>query len=121
MASILSVFTIGKAMDESGCPIDVKLEYSADLNRSMDSLFASYPTDAGLSTDIYSHSNVRSSHGLQELMNWFMSRQRVRCRQNSLVVMLYNNRHCVSVANRLNLSTFKSFMDCVIQKVTYMR
>ncbi|KAF4582385.1 hypothetical protein EYR38_002505 [Pleurotus pulmonarius] len=33
MASILSVFTIGKAADGSGCPIDINLEYSADLNR----------------------------------------------------------------------------------------
>lgn len=38
MASILSVYTIGKAVDENGQEIDINPEYTTNLNRFVDPL-----------------------------------------------------------------------------------
>lgn len=60
MVSILSVFTIGKATNECGHPIEINLEYTADLNRFVH-VYPLFATDEYLRVGMYSHSNAPSS------------------------------------------------------------
>lgn len=69
MASILSVYTIGKPVDESGGKVDIALKYKAGLNRFIARFAFFLCADESPYIVTYSRSNARSSLVLAKLRN----------------------------------------------------
>ncbi|KAF7430208.1 hypothetical protein PC9H_005910 [Pleurotus ostreatus] len=72
MASILSVYTIGKPVDESGRKVDIALKYKAGLNRFIARFAFFLCADESPYIGTYSRSNARSSLVLAKLRNSFL-------------------------------------------------